>query len=210
MATSEGVERGKNLEGRKWPSDFAGRNLFERGPDWRNNAMLGWTGFPMGLYAAGYKDAADAILYALSQQKASLDSVVYPLVFVYRQGIELQLKMLLPLARRLAGKAPKNDHSHGLMPMWSQLRPLLEELTPREDDAELPAIESFIEQIDKVDPQSFSFRYPTTKRGSESLPDLRQINVRQLSEIMDSIFRMLGGIHSELGEMDQVGEGFEF
>jgi hypothetical protein len=36
--------------------------------------------------------------------------VVYPLVFLYRQGLELQLKLILPLARRLAGKDAVADH----------------------------------------------------------------------------------------------------
>ena len=103
------------LENSKFPSDFSGQSLFVRGDDWHNNAMLGWTHFPLDLYAAGYKDAADGLLFALAERKVSLDSVIYPLVFLYRQGIELELKLMVPLARRLAEKPEKLDHSHGLM-----------------------------------------------------------------------------------------------
>lgn len=187
----------------KSPSDFAGQPLFIQGEDWYNNAMLGWTHFPWDIYAAGYKDAADALVGALAERKASLDSVVYPLVFLYRQGLELQLKLILPLARRLAGKEAVADHQHGLMPLWSELRWHLEQLDPREDDKELPAIEDFIRQLDTVDPGSFAFRYPTTKKGEVSLPELRHVNVRHLSEVMDSVFMLLGGIYSWLGEMEQ-------
>ncbi len=187
----------------KFPSDFTGQRLFIRGDDSHNSAMLGWTHFPWDIYAAGYKDAADALVTALAKRKAPLDSVVYPLVFLYRQGLELQLKLILPLARRLAGKEAVADHKHGLMPLWSELRRHLEQLDPREDDKELPAIEDFIRQLDTVDPGSFAFRYPTTKKGEVSLPELRHVNVRQLSEIMDSVFMLLGGIYSWLGEMDQ-------
>ncbi len=187
----------------KPPSDFAGQQLFIQGEDWHNNAMLGWTHFPWDIYAAGYKDAADALVGVLAERKASLDSVVYPLVFLYRQGLELELKLILPLARRLAGKEAVADHKHGLMPLWSELRRHLEQLDPREDDKELPAIEDFIRQLDTVDPGSFAFRYPTTKKGEVSLPELRYINVRHLSEIMDSVFMLLGGIYSWLGEIEQ-------
>ena len=188
----------------KSPSDFAGQQLFIQGEDWHNNAMLGCTYyFPWDIYATGYKDAADALVGALAERKASLDSVVYPLVFLYRQGLELHLKLILPLARRLVGKEAVADHQHGLMPLWSELRRHLEQLGPPESDKELPAIEDFIRQLDTVDPGSFAFRYPTNKKGEVSLPDLRHVNVRHLSEIMDSVFMLLGGIHSWLGEMEQ-------
>lgn len=187
----------------KLPSDFAGQQLFIQGEDWHNNAMLGWTHFPWDIYAAGYKDAADALVQALAERKASLDSVVYPLVFLYRQGLELQLKLILPLARRLASKDAVVDHKHGLMPLWNDLKLLLEQLEPHGDYKDLTAIEDFIRQFDTIDPGSFAFRYPTTKKGEVSLPELRHINVRHLSEIMDSVFMLLCGIYSWLGEMGQ-------
>jgi len=192
----------------KSPSAFSGQPLFVRGSDWQNNAMLGWTPFPMDLYATGYKNAADGLLFALANRRASLDSVIYPLVFLYRQGLELQLKLMLPLARRLADVPDRSDHSHSLMPMWNELRALVEQLVPVDGDKELPAMEDFIQQMDKVDPQSFAFRYPTTKKGEISVPDLRHINVRHLSEVMDSVFMMLGGTYSVLGELVQ-GDGHE-
>ncbi|WP_228273805.1 hypothetical protein [Rhodocyclus tenuis] len=187
----------------KLPSSFAGQSLFIKGEDSYNNAMLGWTHFPWDIYAAGYKDAADALVGALAERKASIDSVVYPLVFLYRQGLELQLKLILPLARRLAGKEAVADLQHSLMPLWSELRQHIEQLDPRENDEELPAIEDFIHQLDSVDPGSFAFRYPMTKKGEVSLPELQHINVRHLSEVMDSVFMLLGGIYSWLGEIEQ-------
>lgn len=187
----------------KFPSEFAGQKLFVRGDDWQNNAMLGWAPYPMDIYAAGYKDAADAILYALSERRTNLDSVIYPLVFLYRQGLELQIKLILALARQLANSPAKEDHSHSLVPMWAELRTLLNELTPHACDQEVPAMEQFLHQLAEIDPQSFSFRYPEDKKGQLSLPDLHHINVRHLSEVMDSMFMLLSGIHSELGEMDQ-------
>lgn len=187
----------------KTPSDYAGQQLFIQGDDWQNNAMLGWAHFPLDTYALGYKDAADALLYALAERRASLDTVIYPLVFLYRQALELQLKLLLPLARRLADAPAKDEHRHELMPMWQELRRHLEVLITEKDDAEHEAMEKFISQLHQADPQSFAFRYPTNKKGEVSLPDLTHVNVRHLKEVMDSIFLMLNGIHSMLGEMDQ-------
>lgn len=196
------------LEAIKYPSDFSGQQLFIRGEDWHNNAMLGWSYSSWDIYAAGYKEAADVLVQALAERKATLDSVIYPLVFLYRQGLELQLKLMLQQARRLAQKDSPPDHHHGLIPLWNELRLLIVELDPTMDDKELPATEHFICQLDSVDPGSFAFRYPTKRTGEVSLPELHHINVRHLSEIMDSTFRLLSGIYYWLGEMGQVHENW--
>ncbi len=185
------------------PSDFASQQLFIKGEDWHNNAMLGWTPYPWDLYASGYKDAADVVIAALAAQKAPIDSVIYPLVFLYRQGLELKLKLILPLARRLAGVDGTTALSHSLRPLWTELRRHLQQVDPRDNDQELIALEDLIWQLDAVDPGSMAFRYPTNKHGEVMLQDLRHVNVRHLSEIMNSVFTMLDGIHSWLGEIEQ-------
>lgn len=199
-ATDSLSSPGHLLSELRFPSAFTGQQLFTKGDDWHNNAMLGWTHFAWDIYASGYKDAADALVAAIAERRTSLDSAIYPLVFLYRQALELELKLLLPLARHLAGEESIADHHHRLLPLWQELRRLLWQLNPREDDKEMPAIEEFIRQMDKVDPGSYAFRYPTNKKGEVSLPDLRHINVRHLSEIMDSVFMMLGGIYAWLDD----------
>ncbi|SIT49456.1 conserved hypothetical protein [Paraburkholderia piptadeniae] len=89
------------------------------------------------------------------------------------------------------------------MPLWAELRALLGQLDPRQDGKEVLAIEEVIWHLDAVDPLSFSFRYPTSKKGEVSLPELRHINVRHLGEVTDSVFMMLGGIYSWLGELER-------
>ena len=98
---------------------------------------------------------------------------------------------------------PAADHDRRLMPLWAELRSLVEQLDPREDDKEVPAIEEVIRQTDAVDPGSFSFRYATNKKGEVLLPELRHVNVRHLGEVMNSVFMMLGAIYSWLGEIER-------
>jgi hypothetical protein len=38
-----------------------------------------------------------------------------------------------------------------------------------------------------------AFRYPTDKHGNRSLPDLRHINLRNLSDVIDRIASLLDG-----------------
>ena len=204
MEENINLENLLDLPENRFPSDYAGQKLFIRGEDSDNNAMLNWTSFPLDLYAGGYKDAADTLARVLLDRKAPMDSAIYPLVFLYRQGIELQLKLILPLARRLNGEKTKKDLSHGLKAMWKELRDILATIDPREEDLELPAMENFIMELHEIDPESFAFRYPTDRKGNATLPDLTHINIRHLAEIMDSVFLMFMGIHSYLGEMERT------
>lgn len=195
------------LERPKAPSAFMGQSLFGREERGFNTADLSWTYFPAHLYAIGYKDAADGLKFAISNRRTSLDSAIYPLVYLYRHGLELQLKLLLPIAGRVAqAKVTSDLLRHELMPMWRELRRLLRVIDPAMDETELMAMESFIKELHEVDPGSFAFRYSTNKKGDVSLPGLQHINVEHLAEVLDSVFMMLGGIHDWLGEMDGAQE----
>ena len=66
-------------------------------PDWRMNACVNWGGGT--LYSDGYKTAADTLVNQVAADRYTSDTLVYPIVFCYRQYLELLLKALLEEAR---------------------------------------------------------------------------------------------------------------
>lgn len=81
-----------------------GVKLFTDAVDWQNNACTsgGWIIDPWDLYADGYREAADHLVERIVEgQSLTLDTIVYPIVFLYRQYLELRLKQLIPLSGRL-------------------------------------------------------------------------------------------------------------
>lgn len=190
------------LEKIRWPSDFSGQQLFVKGEDWHLNAMLNWSNFRADLYAFAYKDAADGLVESMAERKVPLDSGIYPLLFLYRHALELQLKLMLATARNLTGLNPKNYDKHSLMPMWSELRKLLKDLDPSQPEIEVIAAHEFIRQLDDVDPDSMAFRYATTRYGKEHLSSVTHINIRHLRDVLNSIFLWLKGAYDWLGEME--------
>ncbi|MHB0842914.1 hypothetical protein ACYCGP_08740 [Stutzerimonas nitrititolerans] len=191
-----------SLEAIQWPSDFAGQQLFIQGEDRHHNAMLNWSHFRADLYAFAYKDAADGLVEAMANRKVPLDSGIYPLLFLYRHALELQLKLMLATARKLAGLGPKSYDKHSLMPMWSELRKLLKELAPDQPETQVIAAHDFIRQLDGVDPDSMAFRYATTKKGKDHLSGVTHINIRHLRDVLNSVFLWLNGAYCWLGEME--------
>lgn len=114
---------------------------------------------------------------------------------------------MLSSALALTGKEPKVYDKHRLMPLWSELRHLLNELGLERSDANANAVHQFIRQLDDADPGSMVFRYATTNSGKDHLPDVTYINIRHLREVLNSVFVWLNGTYSWIGEMEQGQPG---
>lgn len=150
------------------------------------------------MYALGYRRAGDALVERVAQTRSEQDFLVYPVVFCYRQYLELMLKADLCEARAAFGistPVPKRDplNDHPLLPLWRDLRPLIERRWP-DGGPEPDHVEDALRQFDTVDRRSFAFRYPTGKQGGPSLPQhMLRINLRNLAEVVARIGAFLEG-----------------
>jgi hypothetical protein len=177
--------------------------LFGPGSDAHLNACLNYAADNWSTYAEGYKEGADILAAQLLHGEATLDTVVYPLVFLYRQYIELRLKHLARDASRLMDQPFALLHTHRIETLWKKTRQLLEEadkaMGAKPDLGDLERVEMILLQLDASDPQSFAFRYPEDKEQRKVLPDLRYINVRALIEQMDEVTGLLEGADMTIG-----------
>ena len=174
--------------------------LFGSDRDWWHNACVNWTSYRWDAYASGYKEAADLLVERLSDSHGTLDTVVYPLLFLYRQYLELRLKDLVRGGRRLLDRDAPKKLDHRLLPLWRELRSMVEQLWPKEDSKPLDEIEEYLSQFSEVDPESFAFRYPESKKGDPAFQGLTHINIRRVGEIMNGISKLLEGVGCALSE----------
>jgi hypothetical protein len=86
-------------EERELPWPRSGDHVFISGDDWWMNACVNWGG-GWTLYAIGYRNAGDVLVERVEQDRGEADALVYPIVFCYRQYLELMLKDTLMEARR--------------------------------------------------------------------------------------------------------------
>lgn len=120
-------------------------SIWETGP-WQADAQLEADGnwYP---YVAGYKDAADKVIDATKNEY--LDSLVYPVMFLYRHYLEIMLKQMLWEFRsfhlyleKYHGNMEDNTGSekgdpilkHDLLKIWKELRKLIEKAWRDEED----------------------------------------------------------------------------
>lgn len=174
--------------------------LFTSADDWWNNACLnflpkGWT-----LYSIGYKDAADILVEYIEQHKRQQDTLVYPIVFLYRQYLELSLKDLIQDAFRLLDDPTPFPKTHRLDELWKLCNILLEQIAPGDSAEFRKEIGRLMEEFAQVDPLSMSFRYPEDKDGNPTLPGLTNINIRNVREVIGKISVILEGAGAMISE----------
>ena len=177
------------------------RSIFSHGDPWQLNACVNY-GDGWFAYANGYKEAADIVAQRLMSGKGTLDLVVYPLVFLYRQYFELQLKQIIRDCSCLLARRHRVAGTHSLADLWKQARELLLETEAEFSDHssafELSAVDRVIVEFTKVDPRSMAFRYPIDLEGQPFNRDMRYINVARLKKVVDKAHAVLDGVDTTL------------
>jgi hypothetical protein len=181
------------------------RYLLTVGPDARSNSCVNFSLFFDG-YAPGYKAGADHLV-EVAVSTHELDTLVYPIVFLYRHWIELRLKEIVEKGSMLLGKPQRAKPIHCLADVWIQARSVLQEIWPETDERDLVPVNKCVAELNEIDPKSTAFRYPRTKDGRSTIPeDIRHINLRVLQERLGEIEPTLEGatcgIDHMLGEME--------
>lgn len=172
-----------------WPRP--GDVLFVDGDDWWHNACVGWSRDQWVGYAEGYRRAADVLVQHASDTRSDLDFLIYPIVFLYRQSLEVSLKHLLFEGSRLLDNKAIIWTRHPLVPLWQRCRAIIEQVWPEGPKQDLDAVGEVLHQFDDRDPGSTVFRYPVDTRGRVSLCGNERINIRNFAEVANRVFSLL-------------------
>ena len=181
-----------------WPKE--GDTLFKPDEDWMYNACLNKISDKLGLYAEGYKKAGDIVVHSLQDDRFEIDFVIYPIVFLYRQYVELRLKEIIRDGRQLFDEDGTFPKHHKIKELWKEARVILEKVWPDGPKEDLNAVESIISQFSEKDPDSISFRYDKNKKGEDTTSDTEYINVRNLYEVINRISGLLDGSVYGIGD----------
>lgn len=162
------------------------------------NAVLNWAAAPTAdvvAYARSYWEAGNRLLRAEEGREfGELDHGACPILFLLRHSLELYLKAMICRAAlisvsesELADVLPRLWREHSLCRLLTMSEPIMEAL-----GRTLPALRmkpddvlAVVEELDRIDPGSYVFRYPVTARGSASLPNTMLVNVFVFAERVD-------------------------
>lgn len=172
--------------------------LFKLTGDAYLNACIGWRGPDWNLYAAGYKTAADMLADHVIQKAVRQDTLVYPILFLYRQYIELSIKEIIRSGLLLLEREGKVPQHHDLGQLWRDAEKLLTEMFPGDSVEQVQETGRIIRDFNKVDPQSDAFRYPVNKRGEQTLQGIRYINIENVREVVERLTVILEGARMQI------------
>ena len=185
---------GDKMVDNEFPWPRRGDQVFMDGGDEQHNACLGWFSDEWTIYADGYKDAGDLLVEYIKEKQVKQNSLVYPIVFLYRQYIELRIKAIIREGNQLFNIPEEFPKHHRIDELWKQCRRIIEKVWTEGPSEDLEAVEECILQFSEKDPASMAFRYPTDKNDNPSLPDLSVINLINLAEVITRTGSLLDGV----------------
>ncbi|WP_404469404.1 hypothetical protein [Sutcliffiella horikoshii] len=183
-----------------------GKKLFTSTGNYLEFSHFGWGNINSQFYGyiKGYKESADTLVnFALASGSiAILDTYIFPILFLYRQFIELSIKSLYleyseePIQEKI--KSIKQA-SHNLAFMWNKLKPILIKASNSQDEKDMiKAVESYVLQYHSFDKSSFKFRYPIDKDYNPILEGEERIDIINLKERMTELEHFFSGADGKL------------
>ena len=145
----------------------------------------------------GYREAARILVEAIVHgTRHTLDTLVYPIVFNYRQYLELRLKEIVLHGRQLSDGLAMRDGTHSLSRSFNQLKEVLADEPDLPPAPDLELVEHVVREFETLDPRSLAFRYATDgDQGARSLShNIEHINVRHFAEMMEGAAAVLEDI----------------
>jgi hypothetical protein len=163
------------------------------------NACVGANGGPYldSHYAEGYLDSALLLYEEMCRDTTSIQFGIYPLVFLYRHGIELSLKHLLRSFAYVNNTDAEPILNHQISENWRRLREQLE-LNHRFFSDEwrikpnvLDWAQSIMMELNRIDGSSYTFRYARDKSGDWSIKQLTHVCPDRLHKYLNPLARWL-------------------
>lgn len=183
-----------------------GKKLFESTNKYLEFSHFGWGNINYQFYGyiRGYKRSADTLVeFALASNRIEiLDTYIFPVLFLYRQFIELSLKSLyLEYADKSMHEKIKTikQVSHNLAQMWNKLKPTLIDASNNKSEEEIVnVVEGYIMQYHNFDKRSFKFRYPIDKDANPLIKGEERIDLVNLKERMTELDNFFSGADGHL------------
>jgi hypothetical protein len=163
--------------------------LIDFAEDWWYNACLNWSHATWMLYVVGYRQAAEKLVGVAGE--CTIDTIIFPIAFLYRHYIELQLKRIIVLAHHLEGTTSDILGSHKIDELWTEARTAVAQTSMEIPDDKFPRITEVIGEFAVVDSSGEGFRYPEDVWGKATLQNISHANIKNLGDRMKEVTDVL-------------------
>jgi len=126
-------------------------------------------------YSTAYFEASLALATKVVREGVITDSVVYPICYTFRHGVELFIKYLIDDLGRLVGTWDQYKSGHSLLKNWKRAKKLLIAIETTSEDIEF--FDKVVKDFEQIDQNGMTFRYPETIDRNPLIKDLKTINI---------------------------------
>lgn len=173
------------------PSDITMRDpvLLATGGHYYDTCIIGWQ-FSLGNdfypYVNGYNESANYLSNLAIEGNTQL---FLPMCYLYRNGIELALK------RILIERCDLQANKHGVVSIWNKIsRTIADHASVQEDDETLLNVKKYLEQLNKLDSTSSTFRYPADKYLNLHFKKKTKLDIINISSRFKELFYFLDSV----------------
>lgn len=158
-------------------------------------AKINWAGPDFWcVYADGYKRAAEVLIESSKNLNIyEINTIIFPILFLYRQYVELSLKEVIAYGQYLDSKGSMPDKEHDLKKLWLSARNYI--VTYYQSFDQLSRIERLIYELHDLDPTSQGARYPFVKHRDKA----RKTSVASFSDA--PLFLSLDALNNHIREL---------
>lgn len=183
----------------RWPT--AGDQAFVAAADPLENANIADDGFTrLVLMMEGYKKAGDLMVDRSIDDPSDRDFLVCPIIFNYRQFIELSLKYIIATYGPTVGVAA-NWSTHDLETLWAAFTDVLAAYGTSDPDDADPVVARVAAEFAKIDPGSYSHRYPVDRKGKPVPLAIADLHLPTLADVMEGVAGYFTGCDGYLSDV---------
>lgn len=176
---------------------------------WRETDVTGSTGLHDGKrnrYADSFREAADLLIAQTLQGAANQESALYPIVYLYRQYLELSIKDSLQMTRLLLDDRRAVLPHHRVVELWQELNEFLVKILPGDAQPGLVQTARLVREFIQHDTSATVFRHPVDVKGRPLFVHAAIIDLANLRDVMGKVDGILSQANGIIYERWKAGQ----
>ena len=184
-----------NLSKYRWPKK--GDRLMHESQDWNRGVDFSRDGISRHVFIwNGYMKAGELLIEACEEHNYERHSLIYPILFNYRHGIELAMKWVITQYGRYSTVQISIIEHHNLWKLWQICKQIIIEVGSESED--ISYVEQVIKDLHHLDNSAQAFRYSRDKNGDLfTLPD-GMVDLQNIRAVMEGVSHFFDGVDGQL------------
>ena len=165
------------------------------------------------VYADGFKRAAELLITHV-KDIYDINTVIFPILALYRQYVELTLKEIISYGQYLEGHEIKQG-GHHLLNLWATAKTYTNKHYKSLSKTKLERIDKLLNDLYEIDPTSEATRYPCVKSKTAPggltpsfAPNTKPINLEELHNAINELSELFEEITTYMSVCEDLHAEF--